>query len=60
LGKNLHERRCGADGSEVALLKEQIQKLSIGRDKLTQELDLQVEETDRLTIENAALTQVIR
>jgi len=47
-----------ADEGEVAQLREQVQKLSLGREKLTKELDLQVEETDRLTIENAALTQV--
>lgn len=45
--------------AEIAELKDQIKQLSFGRDKLTKELDLQVEETDRLTIENAALTQAM-
>lgn len=50
------ETHAGAE--EVAQLREQIRQLTLGRDKLTKELDLQVEETERLTVENAALTQV--
>ena len=46
------------NGTDTTVWEERVSKLNVVRDKLTQELDLQVEETERLAAENATLTQV--
>lgn len=59
-GSSLSGWSCSAasDYAGLVALEARIGQLTAVRDKLMHELDLQVEETERLAAENASITQV--